>query len=127
MKKHFVNFCSPGTFVSEVSSLEVESWDVKKAQEMAKTIKERHGATPYGFYFTTKSRTTKELDSKQTDKSNMYYLGGEVLTLEDVKARNDSKDKILISNMKNNGYSKIIVNRNSWEFTAPLSESDVIL
>lgn len=127
MEKHFVTFCSPGTFVSEQTTKEIESWNITQAQEMAKAIKERHAATPYGFYFTTRSRNEDELDSKETARSGMYYLGGEVLTLEDVKARNDPDDRILISNMECNKWDRIIVNTNSWKFTAPLNKDDAVL
>ena len=94
---------------------------------MASEITERYGAKPYGFQFTTRERADDELDSKVTEKSNMYYLGGEVLTLEEVKAKNCPDDKILISNMESNGYERIIVNTNSWKFTAPLQDDDVVL
>jgi hypothetical protein len=127
MKKHFVTFCSPGILVSEQTTKEIESWNITQAREMAESIKERHGATPYGFYFTTRSRDEDELDSKETARSGMYYLGGEVLTLDDVKARNDPNDWILISNMECNNWDRIIVNTNSWKFTAPFNENDVVL
>lgn len=127
MKKHYVTFCSPGTFVSEETSKEVESWDIGNAKDMAEGTKERHGAKPYGFYFTTRARGDDELASKQTEKSNMYYLGGDVLTLEDVKSKNDPNDRILISNMECNGWDRIVVNNNSWKFTAPLNKGDVVL
>lgn len=127
MKKHFVTFCSPGTFVSEQTTKEIESWDITQAQEMAKTIKERHAATPYVFYFTTRSRNEDELDSKEIARSGMYYLGGEIQTLDEVKARNDPSDRILISNMEVNRWDRIIVNKNSWEFIAPFNEDDVVL
>ena len=70
MKKHFVTFFSPGTFVSETTEKEIDSWDVEKAKELARSIKERHGATPYGFRFITRSRNDDELDSKVSDRSN---------------------------------------------------------
>ena len=127
MKKHFVEFFSPGTFVSEVSEKPIDEWDVKKACKMARSIKERHGATPYGFQFVTRSRGPKELDSKEVKRSNMYYLGGKVETLAQVEARNDPKEEILRSNMRCNGYGKIIINNNSWKTTMPLSDGDVIL
>ncbi len=127
MKKNYVTFYSPGSFVSESTTKDIDSWEVSEAESMAETIKERYGSKPYGFKFATRSRSNAELDSKVTATSPMYYLGGDVLTLEDVKARNDPDDRILISNMEINGYDKIIVNNNSWKFTAPLNEGDIVL
>lgn len=127
MKKHFVEFLSPGTFVSEVSQKEIKSWDVETAKQMATSIKERHNATPYGFRFITRERKANELDSKVTKTSGIYYLGGKVLTLADVKARNDDKDRILISNMEMNEIKKVIENTNSWKVTMPLNKDDVVL
>lgn len=49
MKKHFVIFYSPGTFFNEESTLPIDSWDIDKAIEMSKSIKERYNATPFGF------------------------------------------------------------------------------
>ena len=127
MKKHFVTFLSPGTFVSEQTQKEIDSWDVDKAMQMARNIKERHNATPYGFYFSTRTRKDDELDSKVTKTSGIYYLGGKVLTLKDVKARNDPNDKTLIWNMEVNKYNSVIENTNSWKVTMPLNDKDVVL
>ena len=127
MEKHFVTFLSPGTFVSEQTQKEIDSWDVDKAMQMARNIKERHNATPYGFYFSTRSRKDNELDSKVTKTSGIYYLGGKVLTLKDVKARNDPNDKTLIWNMEVNKYNSVIENTNSWKVTMPLNNEDVVL
>ena len=127
MKKHFVEFYSPGTFISESTSKEIDSWDVDKAVEMSKTIFERHGAKPYGFRFITRERKEDELDSSVAETSNMYYLGGEIYTLEQIKAKNNPADSILISNMERNGWNRIIVNTNSWKFTAPFLVGDVVL
>lgn len=127
MKKHFVEFLSPGTFVSESDMREIDSWDIEEAKKMAKKIKQRYGATPYGFRFVTRSREDNELDSRVTKTSSMYFLGGKVLTLADVKARNDEKDKTLIWNMEMNKYDRIIENTNSYKITLPLNEDDVVL
>ena len=127
MKKHFVEFLSPGTFVSEVTQKDIDKWDVDVATEMAAKIKERHGATPYGFRFITRSRKDNELDSKITKTSGVYYLGGNVLTLEDVKARKDPKDKTLIWNMEVNKIERVIENTNSWKVTMPLNKDDTVL
>lgn len=127
MEKNFVEFYSPGTFVSEVTVKEIESWDVKKAVEMAKTIKERYNAVPYGFRFTTRTRGPNDLDSHESAKSNLYYLGGRVETRKEVEERNDPKEEILRNNMRINNIEKIIINENSWRFTAELNPDDVIL
>lgn len=127
MKKHFVQFYSPGTFVSEISEKEIDSWDVETAMEMARTIKERHGATPYGFCFTTRSRGENDLDSKVTERSNMYYLGGTIRHLDFIILENNPDEQILISNMKINGWDRVIVNTNSWKTTQPLEKDDVVL
>ena len=127
MKKHFVTFMSPGTFLSEESTKDIDYWNVEKAQQMAKKVKERHGAVPYGFYFTTRERDNEDFDSKQTARSNMYYLGGEVLTLEQIKAKNDADDSILISNMECNDWNRVVINTNSWKITRPLIDGDVVL
>lgn len=127
LKKHFVTFYSPGTFVSEETTKPIASWDVELASLMAHAISERYGATPYGFQFSTRARGDDDLDSKTVSTSGRYYLGGKIETLRQVKARNDPKERILISNMEINGWKKIIVNDNSWRFTAPLMKGDTIL
>lgn len=118
MKKHFVTFYSPGSFFAENSTRPIKSWDVEAAKKMALEIKEAHGAVPYGFRFSTRSRGPKDLDSKVTAESCMYYLGGKVETLAEVKARATSTDRILISNMECNRCDKVITNNNSWRWTA---------
>lgn len=127
LSKHFVTFYSPGTFVAEQTTREIDSWDVDQAIRLADEISERHNATPYGFRFTTKSRSEDELDSKVSASSPLHYLGGEILTLQDVISRNNPKDKILISNMEGNGWNRIIVNSNSWKWTQHLEEDDIVL
>lgn len=127
MKKHFVEFLSPGTFVSESTTSEINSWDVEVACTMAADIKERHAAVPYGFRFITRERGEDDLDSKVTERSGIYYLGGEVRTLEQVVSDNRDDERILRSNMVANGYTRIIVNTNSWKFTAGLEFGDVVL
>lgn len=126
MKKHFVHFLSPGTLVHEESSYEIDSWDIDKAKKMSKKIKERHGATPFAFFFTTRSRGQDDLDSKVVASSPNYYLGGKIMTLNDVK-RQMSSEKILISNMECNKWDRIIINTNSYRITQPLNDDDVVL
>jgi hypothetical protein len=127
IEKHFIRFFSPGTFMAETSELPIEKWDTNLAMKIARTVKERYGAVPYGFVFFTKARSDKDLDSKEVKTSNMYFLGGKVETLEEVEKRNDPKEEILRSNMRCNKYDKIIINTNSWKWTQPLGKKDVVL
>ncbi len=127
IEAHFVTFTSPGTFVAEETTRSVAAWDVAVAQEMAKEIVERHGARPYGFFFTTRSRGPEDLDSKVTARSPFYYLGGKVETLAEVKARGDARDRILIANMEGNGWDRVVVTANGYRWTQPLRETDVVL
>ena len=127
VRQHFVEFLSPGTFVAESSTVQLASWDIEAAKQLARGIKERHGATPYGFRFLTRERGPADLDSHIAHRSHMYYLGGRVETLADVEARNDPKESILRSNMRGNGYERIIINENSWRWTQPLDKDDVVL
>ena len=127
MKRHFVQFFSPGTFMAEQTDLSIDTWDVNQAMKMAHGIKERYDATPFGFKFITRERADDELDSKLVSKSGMYFLGGTILTLEEVKARNDPNDKILISNMEINEWDRIIENRNSWRSTQVFEKDSTLL
>ena len=127
MKKHFVTFESPGTFVHESTTKPIGSWDVAAAVETARGIHERHGATPFAFYFATRTRRDDDLDSKITATSGRYFLGGRVETIEEVDARNDPSEKILRANMHGNNIERIVVNDNSWKSTQPLGENDVVL
>ncbi len=127
LKQHFVTFFSPGTFVHEETTKEIAQWDVNAAIEMARTIIERHSATPFAFQFSTRGREDHELDSREVDRSGRYYLGGVVLSLSEVKARNNQKDRILIANMEGNGWDRVVENHNSWQTTQPLEDDDTVL
>ncbi len=127
MQQHFVTFYSPGTMVSEETTQPIDSWDVEKATAWASSVVERHGATPFGFQFSTRGRGDDDLVSREVKRSGMYYLGGTVLTLDEVEARDDPKDAILIANMRCNNYERIVENNNSWKATRPLNIDDVVL
>lgn len=124
---HFVTFFSPGTFVAETSTRPIEEWNTELACEMAHEITERYNATPYGFRFHTRERGPNDLDSEQTQQSAIYYLGGKIETLAEIEARDDPSEKVLLSNMKTNGYDRVLVNTNSWKWTAPLEPGDIVL
>lgn len=127
IERHFVTFYSPGTFVAEETTRPIDSWDTAKAIEMADTVIERYSATPFAFQFSTRVREANDLDSRISERSNRYFLGGRIETLEEIEARNSPDDRILIGNMRSNGWNQVIVNDNSWRMTLPLQEQDTIL
>lgn len=127
MEQHFVTFYSPGTFLAEDTTKPIDAWDAGVAKAMMGGIKERYGATPYGFRFTTRGRSDADLDSKVIATSPMYYVGGKVETLEEVQARNSPDETILRANMECNGYSRIWTTTEGWKWTQPLNAEDVVL
>lgn len=127
LEKHFVTFLSPGTFVSEATEKPIDSWDVDVAVRMAGDVVERCNARPYGFYFSTRTRGEEDLDSAESVRSGIYYLGGRIETREEVMARNDPKEDTLRFNMEANDIKRIVVNDNSWRATMPLRDEDTVL
>lgn len=125
--QHFVTFYSPGSFVAEMTTHPIDEWDTDTAVEMARSIRERHGAAPYGFRFTTRTREPQDLDSHVSASSGLYWLGGKVETLAEVIERNDPAESILRQNMSGNGWDRIITNTNSYRWTQPLVDGDVVL
>jgi hypothetical protein len=127
LQKHFVTFYSPGTIVAETTEKPIDYWNVDATVKMAEAITERHNARPYGFRFTTRGREENDLDSKVVAKSCFYYLSGKIETIEQVRERNDPKERILLSNMENNGYKRVIRITRGWSWTQPLDDGDVVL
>lgn len=132
MKKHFVMFLSPGTFFHEYTELPIDSWDVKKACKMAHNINERNGARPFAFQFSTRTRNADELDSKVSKASGRYFLGGKLMSKKDIqrlelKENKPKRYEILLSNMRNNGWSKVVMNDNSYRIFQPFEKDDVLL
>lgn len=136
MRKHQVTFYSPGTFVSEATTRDIDSWDTAKAVEMSEQITERYGARPYGFVFSTHivaddvpdgEGGTLKVQPKTVEKSGIHFLGGRLETYDDVVARNDDKENILRSNMRNNEHWVIVINDNSYRSTLPFNEEDCIV
>jgi hypothetical protein len=126
MKAHFVTFISPGTFFAENTTKPIKAWDVEEAIRMSGGITERYGAKPFAFQFSTRERTDRELDSKTTQNSGRYFLGGRVLTLAEVKKQMPKED-ILIGNMERNGIKRVVVNDSPWRSVQPLESNDVVL
>lgn len=113
--------------MSEQTEKPIESWDVKKARKMAEKVTERYGATPYGFYFSTRERGPKDLDSKKVKTSGVYYLNCRVRTIEEVREKADPKESILLSNMEGNGWKAVVETTKGWKGTYPLEKGDTVL
>ena len=124
MKAHFVTFLSPGTFTAESTTKEIPSWDEDLALEMSGSIQERHGSTPYGFFFTTRQRGEKDLDSRETSRSGVYYLNAQLISAEEAERIGE---KVLASNIRANGLGHAVCAGTSYKFYQPFLEGDVIL
>ena len=123
-QKHYVTFYSPGSFVSETTVKEIDVWSVDLAVIMAKKIKERHGATPYGFNF--KTMESDGWDPKTVKESGMYFLGGKLLTIDDIP--DTRENSILRDNMKYNHWDYIIEKNNSFKIRLPFDkDKDTLL
>jgi hypothetical protein len=127
LTKHFVTFYSPGTFVAEETTQPIEAWSTALALDMAAGITERHNAKPYGFRFTSRTRGEHDLNSKETARSPMHYFGVKVETLAEIEARRDPGDDILIRNMRNNEWSRVVTMVNGWKAALPLRDGDIVL
>jgi hypothetical protein len=121
VKTHTVTFYSPGTFLLETSTLEIQEWDVDQALRLAFSVVERHGARPFSFRFNT------EGDGKPVVSSPLYYIGGRIRTLADVEADNLPNEEVLRWNMKNNGIARVIETNTSYKHTSELKDDDIVL
>ena len=127
LSKHYVTFYSPGTFVAETTSKEIDEWNTDLALEMMDDIVERYGARPYGFRFSTRGRSDDELDSKQIDSSGMYYVNCNIETIDEVCDRADPHEEILLSNMEINDWNIIVSPKEGYKWTQPLLDGDCVL
>lgn len=133
-ERWFAIFYSPGTFVSETSERPLETNSAAEAFRVAQTIKERHGAIPFGFDIVKRLVTvaTKDVPSvalKELECSGRHYIDGRILTLEDVK-REMPGESILIGNMEGNGIDRVVtgpVRGKGWRWTHQFKAGDKLL
>ena len=127
LSKHYVTFYSPGTFVAETTSTEIDEWNTDLALEMMDDIVERYGARPYGFRFSTRGRSDDELDARQIAASGMYYVNCNIETIDEVCDRADPHEEILLSNMEINDWNIIVSPKEGYKWTQPLLDGDCVL
>lgn len=134
--KHYVVFESPGTMFSETSEREIGEWSTQLAARMAADIVERHGARPYAFRFVTKrvsgpisdgSGGTLDVEPKVLKRSGYYHINGVLRTLDELEARADPTERILVSNMRCNHLPIVCETVNIWKSTRPFEEADFVV
>ena len=126
MKKRFVTYYSPGTFVAEQTTKCVANWDIEKAVEMMAGIEERYHAKPYGFQFYTMKRGLRDFEPKEIERSPFYYVNCKVQTLEDIEAEGGPAS-ILAGNMRTNGWDRVVTTMEGWSWSQPLKKGDIVL
>jgi hypothetical protein len=117
MLKHYVEFLYPGILFSDTSEDEVETRDIHKLE-----IPEYS----FGFRFFDREQTILDgevLTGKSKNYSNWYYYG-KVMTIDDVKEQ-EPDQRILISNMENNDYKRIV--RTKFGQSIPVQDEDVVI
>ncbi len=129
-------FLSPGTFYRETDSRPIEKRSIAIAVEMSKSVEQRHGAKPYGFYFQTRIVSEPipdgeggqlEVADKLVDESGTHFLTGTVETLDEIRRRADPDESILVSNMEGNKWPLMLVNRNSYKSVHQFNEKDCVV
>jgi hypothetical protein len=110
MLKHYVDFYqSTGMPQPERTRKPIPRWDTELAMEMARELAgDDLKSFPYGFRFLTKKLSKGNLKGKVTESSGMYYIGGRIVTHEEISTRDDPKDVLLSKNMRLMGVSKIV-------------------
>lgn len=108
---HNVTFLFPGTFVDEQQTIAVESLDFPALVKRGAELIERYEAKPYAF---------------QIGESK-YYIGGIVLTRENIAARRRDDEKVMLGNMMNDGWEVVCQTANSYGHTGIFGPADVCL
>lgn len=115
MLRHYVEFVYPGIIVSESSSREIESREAP--------VEMPAGAFGYRFFDRVEQDAGEEtLYGKPKNRSAWHYQG-EIWTVDRVKAELPN-ERILISNMRGNGYDRVVKTR-SGQFI-PLEPEDQV-
>lgn len=127
VKKHYVEFASPGTFVSESTQKEIEGWDIAKAIEMMSGIVERYGARPYGFRFLTYGRGADDLNSREIARSHFYYVNCDILTRDEILTGTDPELRIMRLNVECNGIDRVARTRSGWLGHFPMGDKDEVI
>jgi len=118
--QHYIEWMYPGIISTDTSSEKIDHRDPQRVDKMKERV----------FAFRFFDRTVvdgEELLGKDKNPSGIYYLGGSVMTLAEVKDKygDDPDKRILISNMENNGYDRIVMTK--FGQSMPLNDQDRVI
>lgn len=132
---HKVTFYSPCTFISNATSRDIDSWDLKKAIAMADKIS-TNSTKPYCFFF-SKLRSADPIDDgeggtlnveqKLISKSGQYFIKGKVVTFDEIMQRANPKEKTLLDNMRINEWPLVVFTNNGCEYVQPWKEDGFLV
>ena len=127
-RTHLVTFYAPGAFLAEDFSFEVSEWSIGEALALVPKC----GLKPYAFQFATNITADPVPDGeggtlavlpREVSKSGMHYLGGELLTYDQLRRDGDPHYVTMLSNMSGNRWPVVIRNRTH----QPFNEEDCIV
>lgn len=124
--KHRVEYLMPGSFYAEESYADLESRSIDEAVAKAPSRAfcfVLYDVPEIDFEY---DETRFSVSAKRQNVSARHYIGGEVFTVDDLKAMNgDGRLDILISNAEGNGWPQIIRTRaGNWQ---PLEDGDILV
>ena len=122
VRKTYIEFLYPGSFFSESSTQEGTTRDVSKV----KVPKNAFGFEFFDILSAVVDADGKKarITSKRINVSPMHYYGGKLYTVAELK-RKFPNERILISNIEDNGHRKAIRCRTgNWQ---PFEKTDVFV
>lgn len=120
--KHIVEYLLPGFMWPEETIRELPERSVKAA--VKKAPERAFCFTLYDIEEAPYFGPDYKIVPVPKNKSGRYYLGGEIFTIDQVRVLYGD-DSILLSNMQNNDWDRIIrCNTGNWQ---PFTESDTLI
>jgi hypothetical protein len=130
VKLHFVSYYMlPHDSPSAIVAL-IDSWDVLSAIEHAVIVEERLGVFPdlFGFLTCECNEDDPSAEAVVVEQSNLYFLKGEIISLEELEARGGTDNEEFIEIMRQEKLSHaVFCNVPGEGWIHPLREGDVVL